>query len=72
MVVYPVDTVRRRIVSSKGRYSGMLDCFRSIGRNEGIRGIFLGWQMVWFQSFTGSTLYYCYDKLFTDYKEASN
>ena len=33
MVVYPVDTVRRRIVSSKGRYSGMIDCFRSIGRS---------------------------------------
>lgn len=33
IVVYPVDTIRRRIVCSKGRYNGMIDCFRSIGKS---------------------------------------
>lgn len=71
-VAYPGDTVRRRIISSKGKYNGMINCYRSIWKAEGIRGIFLGWRMTWLQSFTGSTLYYFYDKLFTDYSEAKD
>ena len=29
-VAYPGDTVRRRIVSSKGKYRGMINCFATI------------------------------------------
>lgn len=72
IVAYPGDTVRRRIVSSKGKYNGMVDCFKKIWAKEGMRGIFLGWKMSWLQSLTGSTVYYYYDKLFTDYSEAKD
>jgi solute carrier family 25 (adenine nucleotide translocator) protein 4/5/6/31 len=67
LVSYPGDTIRRRIVSSRGKYDGLISCFNSIWKKEGVRGIFLGWHMIWFQSLTGCTLYYFYDKLFTDY-----
>jgi hypothetical protein len=69
-ISYPGDTVRRRLITSKGKYNGMINCYKSIWLNEGIRGIFLGWHMTWFQSLTGSTVYYFYDKLFTDYAGA--
>ena len=72
ITAYPGDTVRRRIVSSKGKYKGMVDCFKHIWAKEGVKGLFLGWNMIWLQSFTGCTVYYFYDKLFTDYSEAKS
>jgi hypothetical protein len=32
IAAYPADTVRRRIVSSKGKYGGMIACFKTISR----------------------------------------
>jgi solute carrier family 25 (adenine nucleotide translocator) protein 4/5/6/31 len=71
-VAYPGDTIRRRLITSKGKYSGMVECLKHICQKEGVRGLFLGWNMTWFQSLTGSTVYYFYDKLFTNYAEAKD
>ena len=72
LAVYPGDTVRRRILSSKGKYSGFKDCFLSMWKKEGIKAFFLGWSLNWFQCLLGSTTYYFYDKLFTDYSQAKD
>ena len=43
---YPLDTVRRRLMMQSGRadkmYSGTLDCFKVIARDEGIKAFFKG------------------------------
>ena len=46
IVSYPFDTVRRRLMMQSGRgeklYSGTLDCFAKIARNEGMSAFFKG------------------------------
>lgn len=43
---YPLDTVRRRLMMQSGRadkmYSGTMDCFKVIARDEGIKAFFKG------------------------------
>jgi solute carrier family 25 (adenine nucleotide translocator) protein 4/5/6/31 len=70
LMAYPSDSIRRRIVSSGNKYPGMLRGLGQVWRNEGLKGVFLGWQMIFLQSLTGCTFFYFYDKLFTDYSMA--
>jgi len=46
LLSYPLDTVRRRLMMQSGRkdvmYTGTLDCFRKIYRNEGGKAFFKG------------------------------
>lgn len=64
---YPIDTVRRRLVSSRGKYRSSRKCFKDIWAREGIRGLYLGWPMVFLQSINAATIFYFYDRLITDY-----
>lgn len=72
LVIHPSDSVRRRILSSKGKYKGFNDCMFSIWRKEGLKGFYLGWSVNWVQCILGSTTFYFYDKLFTDYSQAKD
>ena len=67
---YPVDTVRRRLVSSRGKYPNARACLRDIWTREGIRGLYLGWPMVFLQSINAATIFFFYDRLITNYDEA--
>jgi|JI10StandDraft_1071094.scaffolds.fasta_scaffold1009479_1 hypothetical protein len=69
---YPIDTVRRRFVSCKGKYPNTRECFLDIFKKEGIRGLFLGWQLITVQSLSLATIFYLYDRLMTDYDQAIN
>lgn len=69
---YPVDTVRRRFVSCKGKYPNTRTCFLDILGREGVRGLFLGWPMITVQSLNLSLVFYFYDRLITDYSKAVN
>jgi len=46
LVSYPLDTVRRRLMMQSGRadvmYTGTLDCFAKIAKNEGTKAFFKG------------------------------
>lgn len=45
-VVYPVDSIRRRMMMEAGRprplYRSSLDCARSVWKDEGYRGFYRG------------------------------
>lgn len=69
---YPVDTVRRRLISSKGKYKTGRQCFQDILNKEGIRGFYLGWPLTILQGVSVATTFYFYDKLITDYDQAMN
>ena len=62
---YPVDTVRRRLVSSRGKYPNARACLQDIWTREGIRGLYLGWPMVFLQSINAATIFFFYDRLIT-------
>lgn len=40
--VYPIDLIRTRLMTSPGAYDGMLDCFKSTIKEEGLRGLYKG------------------------------
>jgi len=45
LVSYPVDTIRRRMMMTSGeavKYSGSMDCFFKILKNEGVAALFKG------------------------------
>jgi hypothetical protein len=46
--------------------------FLDIFKKEGIRGLFLGWQLITVQSLSLATIFYLYDRLMTDYDQAIN
>ena len=70
IVGYPSDTIRRRFVSSRGKYPNTRACFKDIIKKEGIKGLYLGWPMLTLQSLSAATIYYFYDALVTDYDQA--
>ena len=70
MAAYPMDTVRRRLVSSRGKYPNSRMLLKDILKREGIKGLFLGWPMVFFQSINAATVFFFYDRLITDYDQA--
>ena len=72
MAAYPIDTIRRRLVSSRGKYSNSRNLLKDVIKKEGVRGLFLGWPMVTFQSLNAATVFFFYDRLITDYDQALN
>lgn len=67
---YPVDTVRRRFISSRSKYMRSRDCLKDIWNKEGIKGFFIGWPMIFLQSVNVATSLFIYDHLTTNYEEA--
>jgi solute carrier family 25 (adenine nucleotide translocator) protein 4/5/6/31 len=68
IATYPLDTVRRRLMMQSGRkdvlYSGTLDCFRKMYRNEGgIRSFFKGFSVSLLQALGGSLVLMGYELL---------
>eukprot|EP00934_Nitzschia_sp_Nitz4_P002554 Nitzschia sp. Nitz4//scaffold13_size275219//226814//227824//NITZ4_000913-RA/size275219-processed-gene-0.109-mRNA-1//1//CDS//3329536131//2544//frame0 len=62
---YPIDSVRRRLMMQAGsgnpKYRGTVDCIRSIWRNEGHRGFFLGLTPNLVRSVGGALMLVAYD-----------
>jgi hypothetical protein len=70
-LTYPSDTVRRRMMLTtcqNYKYRGFFDCSRQIWAKEGICGFFRGAPMIFLQSVTGATIYFCFDKIIRDLK----
>lgn len=67
VLVYPMDTIRRRMMMQTGRkdviYSGAIDCTRKIYMKEGIRGFFKGGLTNVYRSVGGALVLVIYDKL---------
>jgi len=67
LVSYPLDTVRRRLMMQSGRsdvlYSGTLDCFAKILKNEGPKAFFKGALSNIIRGAGGSLVLVLYDEL---------
>ncbi len=60
-LIYPIDSVRRRMMLQAGRlggemYKNSVDCFRCILRDEGFRGFYRGLPANMLRSFTGALM----------------
>jgi len=66
---YPFDTVRRRMMLESEKplanrlYKGAVDCFFSVFRNEGARGMYKGMVPELFRGVGGSLVIVCYDRI---------
>lgn len=64
---YPLDTVRRRLMMQSGRkdvqYTGTLDCFAKIAKNEGTKAFFKGAGSNVLRGTGGALVLVFYDKL---------
>jgi solute carrier family 25 (adenine nucleotide translocator) protein 4/5/6/31 len=67
LVSYPLDTVRRRLMMQSGRadvmYTGTLDCFAKIAKNEGSKAFFKGALSNIIRGAGGSLVLVMYDEL---------
>jgi len=67
LVSYPLDTVRRRLMMQSGRadvmYTGTLDCFAKIAKNEGPKAFFKGALSNIIRGAGGSLVLVLYDEL---------
>lgn len=71
-LTYPSDTVRRRMMlaGSKGlKYKGFIDSFVRIWRQEGVRGLYSGGSIIFFQSATGASIYFIIDRIIKDIRK---
>ncbi len=66
---YAGDTVRRRLMTFPVKYKGFTSCAKMIFKKEGIKGFYLGASIITFQSITGCTLMYIYDRMFSDLRK---
>jgi solute carrier family 25 (adenine nucleotide translocator) protein 4/5/6/31 len=77
LVSYPVDTIRRRMMMTSGeavKYSGSLDCFFKILKNEGVASLFKGAGANILRGVAGAGVLAGFDKfqkLYIDLKESS-
>jgi len=63
---YPIDTVRRRMMMTSGqavKYSGSLDCFSQVIKNEGVASLFKGAGANILRAVAGAGVLAGYDKL---------
>jgi len=64
---YPLDTVRRRLMMQSGRkdvmYTGTLDCFVKIAKNEGRKAFFKGALSNVFRGAGASLVLVMYDEM---------
>ena len=75
LMVYPTDTIRRRIMMTSGqnyKYRGFFDCSIKVYKKEGISAFFKGASIMFVQSIIGATIIYEYDKMATNIKNRSN
>lgn len=67
VLVYPLDTIRRRMMMQTGRkdvmYAGVFDCTRKIYLKEGMNGFFKGGLTNVYRSVGGALVLVIYDKL---------
>lgn len=67
IVSYPLDTVRRRLMMQSGRadvmYTGTIDCFAKISKNEGTKAFFKGALSNTFRGIGASVVLVMYDEL---------
>jgi len=67
LVSYPLDTVRRRLMMQSGRadvmYTGTLDCFVKIAKNEGPKAFFKGALSNIIRGAGGSLVLVLYDEM---------
>lgn len=45
------------------KYGGFLNCSKYIWKNEGLLGFFYGGKIIFLQGLTGSTIYFCFDRI---------
>ncbi len=68
-LTYPTDTVRRRLMMTSCanyKYKGFTDCLSRIIKQEGFLSLFRGGNIIFLQACSGSTIYYIFDKIFTN------
>jgi len=67
IISYPLDTIRRRLMMQSGRadilYSGTLDCFKKILKNEGPKAFFKGSLSNVLRGTGGALVLVFYDKI---------
>ena len=57
IIALPFDTVKTLVqVDYTGRYSGFLECAKSIVRNEGVGRLFRGWQAAFSRGIPGAAV----------------
>ena len=64
--LFPLDTIRKRVIISKNRHKNARECLRHIWKEERLLGLFHGWQVVGLQAGSFCILYYLYDIMFTE------
>jgi solute carrier family 25 (adenine nucleotide translocator) protein 4/5/6/31 len=72
---YPFDTVARRMMMTSGeavQYKGVLDCMVQIVRNEGVRALYKGVDLIIIKSIAGAILLAGFDKLVQRYVAYKN
>jgi solute carrier family 25 (adenine nucleotide translocator) protein 4/5/6/31 len=78
LVSYPVDTIRRRMMMTSGeavKYSGSMDCFVKILKNEGVASLFKGAGANILRGVAGAGVLAGFDKfqqLYIDLKESNS
>lgn len=67
VISYPLDTIRRRLMMQSGRadilYTGTLDCFKKILKNEGPKAFFKGSLSNVLRGTGGALVLVFYDKI---------
>jgi solute carrier family 25 (mitochondrial adenine nucleotide translocator), member 4/5/6/31 len=67
VISYPLDTIRRRLMMQSGRadilYTGTIDCFRKILKNEGPKAFFKGSLSNVLRGTGGALVLVFYDKI---------
>lgn len=70
-VVYPFDTIRKRIIMAathKDAYTGLRDAFKRIYTNEGIKGFYRGSSITFLSGWVATSVLCLYDTLGQDFK----
>lgn len=68
-IVYPLDTLRKRMIMTAGKpygYENIYDAFMRIYRREGLKAIYRGGSMILVQAWTSTIILCFYDKLGQD------
>lgn len=67
LTTYPLEIVRVRLMMQSGRadpmYTGTLDCFKKILKNEGLRGFYKGSLIILYRATSGPLGLVIYDRI---------
>lgn len=70
-IVYPFDTIRKRMMMTSGdsfKYGGFVSCTKHILQQEGLKYLYKGWQLSFFQAFGAAGCLFFLDSISTDLK----